>query len=268
MSVFNAYNPYGTSQPSVSGYYAAQPSYGAYGTQPAPSYVTYGAQPAPSVGLGYYGGQTYAAAPAAPAAPVQAPLQLDENMEAEISARVSHLGQRRAPVLRRQIIKVPGPAGRVQQVVRRIPTPQPDVIEKVIVSKPQRDVINLLIERPATPPPTIQEKRIQARPHKPAITQQVVRVAPRTVQQPVAQSVQQVQYQPIAVQPVAVQPVSVYPGYGSYGSFGSYDSSPSYAGYGQPAYSAAQPAYSGAQLAYSGAQPAYSGYYPGQSYGY
>jgi hypothetical protein len=243
MSVFNAYNPYGTSQPSVSGYYAPQPSYG-----------TYVAQPAPSVGLGYYGGQTYAAAPAAP---VQAPLQLDENMEAEISARVSHLGQRRAPVLRRQIIKVPGPAGRVQQVVRRIPTPQPDVIEKVIVTKPQRDVINLLIERPSTPPPTIQEKRIQARPHKPAITQQVVRVAPRTVQQPVqqvAQPVQQIQYQPIAVQPVAVQPVSVYPGYGSYGSFGSYDSSPSYAAYGQPAY--------------SGVQPANSGYYPGQSYGY
>jgi hypothetical protein len=147
------------------------------------------------------------------AAQAQAPFQLDEDLEAQIQLRVNRFTERRAPVLRRQIFRVQGPAGRVQQVVRRLQTPPPDVIEKIIVEKPQRDVINLLIERPSTPPPTIQEKRIEARPHKPTITQQIVRVAPRTVQKVV---------QPI--QPIFVQPVySLYGTSPAYGSISAYE---------------------------------------------
>ena len=213
-----------------------------------------------SSGLGYYGAQQYAA----PAAPAQAPFQLDEQLNAEIETRLVTIGQRRAPVLRRQIIRVPGPAGRVQQVVRRLPTPQPDVIERVVVSKPQRDVINLLIERPGTPPPQVQERRVVARAHKPTITQQIVRVAPRTQAPPPAPvAVQQVQpvYQPIAVQPVVYQPSVYQPvSYQPYtaANYG-YDSVSTYSGVGV---AQQQPALSG----YYAPQASYA--YPYSGYGY
>jgi hypothetical protein len=167
-------------------YAANLPTFSGYG-------VGYGAT-GPANSISYYGAPV---ASVVPVANIQtAPVQIDQDTAAEIETRLAYLGQRRPPVLRRQVVRVSGPAGRIQQVVRRLQTPPPDVIEKVIVSKPQRDVINLLIERPATPPPTIQEKRIQARPHKPAITQQVVRVAPRTVpvQAPIAIAPEPVYY--------------------------------------------------------------------------
>ena len=132
----------------------------------------------------------------------QAPFQLDNNLEAEIQLRVNSFSERRAPVLRRQIFRVQGPAGRVHQVIRRLQTPQPDIIEKVIVTKPQRDVINLLIERPVTSP-TIKEKLKEVKPQKTSIIQQIVRVAPRTLQ-PV---------QPADIQHSAFQSVASYPAY-------------------------------------------------------
>jgi hypothetical protein len=180
-----------------------------------------------------YGG--YAPAPVAGqvGAPAQqAGFQLDEETTAEIETRLQHFLKRRPPVLRRQVIKVPGPAGRVQQVVRRIPTPQPDVIEKVYVVKPQRDVVNLVIERPGTPPPQIKETREVEPPHRPVITQQVVKVAPRTqIQQQVVQQPQVVQQQPQQIYTAApIAAPAQYPyGYPSY----SY-SSAGYSAYGAP----------------------------------
>ena len=155
----------------------------------------------------------------------QGGFQLDEETTAEIESRLQHFLKRRAPVLRRQVIKVPGPAGRVQQVVRRIPTPQPDVIEKVYVVKPQRDVVNLVIERPGTPPPQIKETREVEPAHRPVITQQVVKVAPRTQIQPQPQQV-------YAAAPIAA-PVQ-YGGYAPYPS-GAYSySTAAYSAYGAP----------------------------------
>lgn len=176
-------------------------------------------------GYGYATGYPTAGYPTAAPAAQAAPPQLDETILAEIENRLQQYARRRQPVLRRQIISVPGAAGRVQQVVRRLPTPPPDVIERVYVEKPQRDVVNFLIERPSTPPPRVQEKRVVERPHGPVINQQVVRVAPRTAAQP-TQPVQQIQpAQPVSYgyQPVGYgnQPVSYSyqpPNYGySYG---------------------------------------------------
>ncbi len=61
----------------------------------------------------------------------------------------------------------------------RLPTPEPDVIERVYVTVPQRDLINLLIERPSTPQPQIQERTVVAPAPRPLISHQVVTVLPR-----------------------------------------------------------------------------------------
>jgi len=253
---------------------------------------------APASGLGYYGGYNAApqyglgayGAPAgyagsvgyAAAAPVagfagvqQQGFQLDEQTVAEIESRLSYLRGRRQAVLRRQIIKVPGPGGRVQQVVRRLQTPPPDLIERVYVVKPQRDVVNLLIERPGTPPPQVQERRVVGKPHRPVINQQVVRVAPRTqvnAQQNLAgygfasqpAYVNYAGYQPVApVAPVVSQPYSV-----SYST--SYDNLGGYGGYAAPQ---ANYGYAAPQASYGyAAQPvgyaAVSDPYAGYGYGY
>ena len=112
-----------------SGNYAANlPTFSGYG-------MNYGAVPS-SNNVPYY------SAPKTSIFPITnvqatAPVQLDQQTSAEIESRLTHLGQRRAPLLHRQIVKVPGSAGKVQQVVRRLQTPPPDVIEKIIVTKPQ-----------------------------------------------------------------------------------------------------------------------------------
>ena len=250
--------------------YATQPAY----AQPAGSYrqsqysagpVLSGLPAASSYG-GVSGGiEQYGANALAP------------QIEAAYEAAALH---RRQPVIRRQVIQVPGNPGQVKQIVRRVPTPIPDVIERVFVVKPQRDIVNLVIERPTTPPPQIKNR-------KPVINSQVVRVAPRSIQAPPApvpvQVQPPVQYAPAPVQyapaPVQYAPAPVQyapapaPAY-EYGSAYSYTSSfdtvtggypqQQYGGYstGYPA-NYGLPAYAGASsysqpYNYSYAQPSAS----------
>lgn len=132
---------------------------------------------------------------------------LAPQIEAAYEAAALH---RRQPVVRRQVIQVPGNPGQVRQIVRRVPTPIPDVIERVFVVKPQRDVVNLVIERPTTPPPQIKNRTVVARPRRPVIHSHVVRVPPRSGLQVQQQQVPQIQYQQAAPQyqaaPVVQQP--------------------------------------------------------------
>jgi len=90
-------------------------------------------------------------------------------------------GKRRQPVVKRQVITMPGEAGRVQQIVRRLPTPTPDLIERVFIVKPQRDLINLVIERPATPPVQYRDRTVYGKSRRPIINPKVVTVQPRNV---------------------------------------------------------------------------------------
>jgi hypothetical protein len=75
--------------------------------------------------------------------------QLAPQIEAAYEAATHH---RRQPVIKRQVITVRARLAKVQQVVRRLPTPTPDIVERVFIVKPQRDIVNLVIERPGTPP--------------------------------------------------------------------------------------------------------------------
>lgn len=132
----------------------------------------------------------------------------------------------RVPVVRRQVIQVPGAPGQVKQIVRRVPTPIPDIIERVFVVKPQRDIVNLVIERPATPPAVIKNRTVVAQARQAVVQSQVVRVAPRSIRYqsqqaqiaavPYSTYEQQAQPQPIQVQPMPVPtpapaPVQIQP---------------------------------------------------------
>lgn len=103
--------------------------------------------------------------------------QLAPQIEAAYEAAT---GQRRQPVIKRQVITVPGNPGKVQQVVRRLPTPTPDVVERVFIVKPQRDVVNLVIERPGTPPAQYRDRTIMGKQRRPLINPRIVRVAARS----------------------------------------------------------------------------------------
>ena len=102
--------------------------------------------------------------------------QLTPQIEAAYEAAT---GKRRQPVIKRQVITLPGVAGRIQQVVRRLPTPTPDIIERVFIVKPQRDTVNLIIERPATPPVQYKDKTVYGKQRRPLINPKIVTVAPR-----------------------------------------------------------------------------------------
>ena len=147
-------------------------------------------------------------------------------------------------------------------ITRRLPTPPPDVIERITVIKPPRDVVNLCIEKPYQPSPCFQQREICGKPRKPLIQPRVVSVAPRSnhysavqafmqQQQPfvlpqtqslsqpplplLAQTLSQPQQQP--------QQVSSYAQNSYYGSvFGGYSGQPSgyHTGYGPSSYFGSQ----------------------------
>jgi len=120
--------------------------------------------------------------------------QLTPQIEAAYEAAT---GKRRSPVVKRQVITIPGQTGRVQQVVRRLPTPTPDVIERVFIVKPQRDTINLIIERPNTPPVQYRDKMIYGKSRRPIINPKIVSVQSGNHYPQLENSLYYNQFQPI-----------------------------------------------------------------------
>jgi len=102
----------------------------------------------------------------------------------------------RIPQRRREVIRVPGPAGQTRQIVKRLPAPQPDVIERVTIVQPQQDIVNVIIERPSTPPPQIIEKRIVERAQAPIVNHRLVRLPAPPAPQPIQAPVQYAPAQP------------------------------------------------------------------------
>lgn len=125
----------------------------------------------------------------------------DPNLIQQVDQIVASLSEYKRPMLRRQVVTVPAQCpGRVAQITRRLPTPAPDIIERITVIKPPRDIVNLCIEKPVQPEPCFQAREICGKPKKPLIQPRVVSVAPRSnpcfqsQQSPCNQ--QQQQYQP------------------------------------------------------------------------
>lgn len=180
--------------------YGAPPTYPAYAV-PTPYAPVYGQ-------LGAYG----APAPYPPAVPAYNPYGVyspyapayntldvnDPQLLQQVEQIVQSLNECKRPMLRRQVITIPANCpGRVACITRRLPTPPPDIIERITVIKPPRDIVNLCIEKPCQPGPCFQQREICGRPRKPLIQPRVIPVAPRS--------------NPCAPPPPPPQPVCVPP---------------------------------------------------------
>jgi hypothetical protein len=87
-------------------------------------------------------------------------------------------GLRRCYTTSRNVIRARTPPAIVRRIVTREPTPEPAVVEKlIVVPEPQR-VIEKIIERPRTPPPVTVTRRISEAAPPPIVTTRVVSVSP------------------------------------------------------------------------------------------
>lgn len=86
-------------------------------------------------------------------------------------------GQER-PLVRcpRDVIRAPTPPPVIQRVVERAPTPEADVVERVIVRPQPQQLIERIIERPRTPPPKIIDKEICEPAPPPIVRTRIVKV--------------------------------------------------------------------------------------------
>jgi hypothetical protein len=82
--------------------------------------------------------------------------------------------------LHRQVIQVPGGQPRISCIKRRLPTPPPDICERICIVKPPRDVVEVCIEKPYRPPPCYVQREICGKARRPLIQPRVVCVPPRS----------------------------------------------------------------------------------------
>ena len=129
------------------------------------------------------------------------------------SYELSHddLSHRRQGRFRQQTIRLPDEPPRRKEVRQRLLTPEPDLLERLLIRRQGQDVIEEIIEEPFTPPPRIEEKIVYEESGPPQVTRKVVRVPPSQQQTYQGSSdvsahqsalpAQQPIYQPSAIQP-------------------------------------------------------------------
>ncbi|CAF4922340.1 unnamed protein product, partial [Rotaria sp. Silwood1] len=87
--------------------------------------------------------------------------------------------RRRQGRIRRQAIRLPDQPGAVRQVRHRMPTPEPDILERVYIRRQPGDIVEEIIEEPMTPPPRVQERTVVEPSGPPQVVRKVIRVPPR-----------------------------------------------------------------------------------------
>ncbi|CAF1047267.1 unnamed protein product [Didymodactylos carnosus] len=191
-------------------------------------------------------------------------------------------GHRRQGRYRRQVIRVPGQGqGQVRQVRQRLPTPEPDTLERVYIQSSGQEIIEEITEIPTTPPPQVHEKTIVEPSGPPQVIRKVIRVPPRSGGYSQGGYAQQGGYSGSGSFGTIGQAQANYGGYGSYGSgSGGYEQyGPGYTqNYAQqvvPSYSSGHTIQSYAPSNFGQGQQLYGGYpqYGGQQqtssfYGY
>ena len=129
----------------------------------------------------------------------------------KIEEIVQSFNDSKRPVMKRQVITIPScTPGRISCITRRLPTPPPDVIERITIVKPQRDLVNLNIEKPIQPPPCLKQTEVPGQPSKPIIQPRVISVPPRSTncQQSQAAQLRPEQSPPVQQQLQLQQPVA------------------------------------------------------------
>lgn len=90
-------------------------------------------------------------------------------------------GPRRPGRFHRETIRLPDQcAGQVRQVRQRLPTPEPDTIERVYLQRAGQEVIEEITEIPMTPPPRVQERTVVEPAGPPQVIKRVIRVPARS----------------------------------------------------------------------------------------
>lgn len=80
----------------------------------------------------------------------------------------------RAPCVYQQVIPVSGPPGRVYQAFRQLPAQSPDVIQRVYVVQPGRDMIDLVIQGAQATGPVYQDQTVCQASQPPTIYPRIV----------------------------------------------------------------------------------------------
>ncbi|CAF0722049.1 unnamed protein product [Adineta ricciae] len=89
-------------------------------------------------------------------------------------------GPRRPGRHQKQVIRLPDqPQGPTRQVRRRLPTPEPDTLERVYIQRVAGEVVEEITEIPTTPPPIVQERTVCEPAGPPKVVKRVIRVPPR-----------------------------------------------------------------------------------------
>ncbi|CAF2135080.1 unnamed protein product [Rotaria magnacalcarata] len=89
-------------------------------------------------------------------------------------------GERRKGRHRQEVIRLPEQAqGQVRQVRHRMPTPEPDTLERVYIQRTAAEVVEEITEIPQTPPPRVQERTVVEPAGPPQVVKRVIRVPPR-----------------------------------------------------------------------------------------
>lgn len=90
-------------------------------------------------------------------------------------------GERRQGRFRQEVVRLPDqPHPNVRQVRHRLPTPEPDTIERVYVQRQAAEVVEEITEVPMTPPPIIKERNVVEPAGPPQVVKRVIRVPPRS----------------------------------------------------------------------------------------
>ncbi len=61
-----------------------------------------------------------------------------------------------------------------------MPTPEPDIIERVYIRRQPNEVVEEIVEEPTTPPPRVQERTVVEPTGPPQVVRKVIRVPPRS----------------------------------------------------------------------------------------
>ncbi|KAL7677288.1 hypothetical protein ACOME3_003524 [Neoechinorhynchus agilis] len=93
----------------------------------------------------------------------------------EYEARsVSRSSSRARPA--RDVVRCRTPPPLVKRIVERVPTPEPQIVERVVVRPAPQTIVERVIERPRTPPPRIVHREVTESPQPTIVRTRVVKV--------------------------------------------------------------------------------------------
>ncbi|KAI0988082.1 hypothetical protein GJ496_004605 [Pomphorhynchus laevis] len=80
----------------------------------------------------------------------------------------------------RQVIALPEPPPEPIYNRQRLPTPPPDIYERILVCRPPRKIMYNIVEQPTCPPPVVRNQYVMGNAEPPSVMNQVMHVPPKS----------------------------------------------------------------------------------------